>query len=173
MNIQILVAIDKLNNHEFQHTAELFDAGAVDIKLLNKIRDCLLAESKRALLGQQHHVDGLENDLLHAREVEILDDQFCAVLDVDAQMNFFFVVVLNSENEAEIKCIFVSVLFEKMDQVVEDSWVENLDVLDYENYRLEFGETSTFHDVLYPNECLLDKGLIELIFTCGSINSLV
>ena len=61
----------------------------------------------------------MENDLLHRREIEILDRELCTVLNVYAQVNLFLVIVLHAENEAEIQSVLVSILLHDMDQVIE------------------------------------------------------
>ena len=61
----------------------------------------------------------MENDLLHRREVEILDRELCTVLNVYAQVNLFLVIVLHAEDKAEIQSVLVSILLHDMDQVIE------------------------------------------------------
>ena len=61
----------------------------------------------------------MENDLLHRREVEILDRELGTVLNVYAQVNLFLVIVLHAEDQTEIQSVLVSILLHDMDQVIE------------------------------------------------------
>ena len=79
-----------------------------------------MTEDKWTFRGQEHLVNRLENDLLHRWEVEILDGQLCAVLDVDAQVNLLFVIVLDAKDQAKIQSVLVPVLLHEMDQIVEN-----------------------------------------------------
>ena len=63
-------------------------------------------------------VNCVEYYLLHGREIKVLDRQLGAVLDVDAQMDLFFVVVLDTQNEAKVQTISISVLLEHVNQVI-------------------------------------------------------
>ena len=107
-----------------------------------------MTKSQWALLGQKHVVDGLENDLLHRWEVEVLHCQLSTVLNVNSQMNFFLVIVLDAKDEAKIKPIHIAILLHNMDQVVEHAWVEQLDVFDNEDNRLGGGQSSCFDNLL-------------------------
>ena len=108
-----------LDHQQFDHSPEFVDGDAVDIQLLDQIVDDFVTEDQGALRRQEHLIDGLEYDLLHRREVEILDRELCAVLNIYAQMNLFLVIVLHAEDEAEIQSVLVSILLHDMDQVIE------------------------------------------------------
>ena len=77
-----------------------------------------MTENQGTFRGQKHLVNRLEYDLLHRWEVEILDGQLRAILDVDAQVNLLFVIVLDAKDQAKIQSVLVSVLLHQVDQIV-------------------------------------------------------
>ena len=50
MHIQVRTIVDELDDHELKHTAELIDAGAIDVELLDKVCNDFVAEGERAQL---------------------------------------------------------------------------------------------------------------------------
>ena len=83
-----------------------------------------MAEGKRSLLSQEHTVDGLEDDLLHRWEIEILHSELGTVLDVNPQVNLLFVIVLHSNDQTEVDTECLAILLKHMDQVIQHSVVE-------------------------------------------------
>ena len=55
-----------------------------------------MVESQWTQLRHNHHVDRLEYNLLHGWEVKFFHYHLGAILDVDGQINLFFVVVLEA-----------------------------------------------------------------------------
>ena len=131
----VLVRVYKLNDHQLENSSKLIDTCAVNVQLLNQIGYDFVTKAQRAFCGEEHRVDSFEDDLLHRGEVEVLYCQLGAILDVDAQVDLLFIVILHTKDQAVVDTELVTVFLEHMDQVIQDISIEQFDILDDEDDR--------------------------------------
>ena len=77
-------------------------------------------------------------------------------------MNFFLVVVLHAEYDAKVYSVLVPVLLQHVDKVIEDVWVEQLNVLDDEYYRSVDSYAFSLNNLLDTKERLFREIVIIL-----------
>lgn len=162
MHVHVITLVHKLDYDQLENASELVYTCSINVQLLDQVWYDFEAESERALLCKQHAVDSIKDDLLHGWEIEILDSQLSAILDVYTQMNLFLVIVLDSKDQAKVKTIGVSVLFQHVDQVIQYSWVEKLDVFDHEDDWLIHAHAFSLKNLLDSDESFFRKPLVVL-----------